>query len=303
MAEFRKGLIWEVLDNPIHGPPRKKLKGRKAVKQCEHQLSGVGSIAKVTVILDHIGFLAMPGGGELGIPVNIAAFLQGWTPILRGLLDLDVLKPKTMRLMSRFACSRLRLHLDHGLLVHTSARCADKDCLFRNVYGQGRSKCCVTESDHLMPAQKTQILKAVPSEKWNDRIPGDRISIAERVVRGWLEPLQVKFARNDRDKAHRLRVGLPLPEAWNGVQFQLPGYGRRFHQATVLGTRSNKAGRVVALELHINDQTTWCKLVALGTGWNIRIHTDCELYMSIPWTSTRTVVRIEKFPEVLFTFS
>ena len=304
----RKSLLRQIRGTGSLPPPsfeqNKRLKGRVAVKRCQHQLSGVGSVQLATLVLDKTGFLDRDGGGEPGIPVLIASFLQGWVPILLGLVRLQVLNPRARRMMARFACTPTRLMVDpvHNAIRPSGTRCRDPSCIFRDgpeaTKGHYGTKCVVTHADNLWPPQMRELLLAVPAEKWCGRIPGDTIDFAQRVVKGWLDPLVERFAATDTAREERLRIGLPPPSAWNGVQFHISDTYRT-QDVTVVDTKVNTAGRVVGLLLHVgtnNGNPEWCKLVGYKNGWVLQIHH--KLRLPVGWGTPRQ--RIPAFPHVTF---
>ena len=123
-----------------------------------------------------------------------------------------------------------------------------------------------------------KLLLTVGMQRFNLPIPGDDVSIAERVLDIYMRPKIALYDANDDAKAERTQIGMPSPQEWLGVTFQLQQdaeySARRFPTFEVHDTRCTAKGRVKDLlvrdtrpDRHDPQQRFWCRIRPHGSGW------------------------------------
>lgn len=268
-------------------PPVKRAKGRKQLASIASMTNGIGraSSAIVDCVLRHTGFLDKLGGGELGIAINVSAFLCGWETLLRHAIQNDLVSTTLLRHLARFACNPHRLCLKSNGLALTRCRCSKSNltCPFRlppqevpGAFGfQGSvlpARCSVSDVDALTKPQLRLLVLKCGLKRFNRHVVGDPISIAERVIQIYVRRKEIVFAKNDKLKA--ARASLPPPSQWLGVRFQLkPNTAvETFATYVVLGTRLTAKGRVAAINCYdARDETSpfWIRIRANGNHWKV----------------------------------
>jgi len=284
-------MLARIRDLPVEDlPPSKRLRRRAVARQVSTMVRNLGvgtSLAIVAIVLRETGFVNKPGGGEPAIPTLISSFLTGWGPMVERLLWDDLLSTKPMRQMARFVCNPLRLLVEPNALIQyqlvsSTSRCSQRNtsCPFRCMVQRGpwwdpawTTRCSVTSVDSLSRPELRKTLLDCGMLRYRERVPGDTMSMGERIVRTFLEPLVARFKANDDAKSKRERVGLPPPNQWIGLSFQLKtdAAGLRYPTLTVTDVQINaKTGRVSKVELCDNSDRSkrcWSKLRAHQDGW------------------------------------
>lgn len=264
-------------------PKRRNVAGRTHVKRVSGMVNtkqdSFTSLAIVRCVLKYTGFVNSPGGGEAGVPMLITSFLTGWSPILFNLIQEDLLKTRALRLMARFACNPHRLLVEHqpfgNFIFKSTTRCRKTNtcCPFRHIFN-GRPVCQASWVDGLDKSRLRQIILEAGLRRYDAAIPGDDVPYAERIVNGYLRPLQALFAANDQVKAERERVGIPPPEEWVGATFQIRE-GASYPTYEVEDTRVTLSGRVKKLLLRDTragpERCFWGRLRPRRRGWSLRV--------------------------------
>jgi len=282
------------------------------------------SLAVVRAVLSHTGFTCKSGGGEPAIPMLVSAFLAGWGPLLRHLIQADLLALSTLRMLARFACNPRRLLVDAwGRIRCSGRRCtkANSKCPFKvPSHHTGNPVCRVATTDTwAKPRIRHLLLTCGGINRYNSPVPGDTVSVAERVLDLVMKPKIAAYAANDAAKAQRARIGMPTHEEWVGATFQLvvgPNRGM-FPTFAVVDTKATASGRVKDLLLRdtrsdpADYSEFWTRLRPQGIGWTLAFPLWTPLPTNRFGASRRrysggwggTVIRVARFPSLCLCYT
>ena len=278
---------------PSELPPPKRQKGRHNVSTLTAAqtkvTSGTACLFLVQWLWTNTPFAHLPGAGEPGIGMLVSSYLVGYAPLLRRLIDMDLVSKRMLQNMARFACNPRRLVVEKGALQRTGARCVAKGtCIFAVGDKALRTdRCAVCETDSFTKPRMRTLLRSIDLKQFDAVVEGDDQPFAARVLDDYLGPKQRQFAANDAAKAERERNGLPKPVEWRGAAFKLRKDGpyrkwswddlvmHTYPTYRVVETRTNAKGRVSGLKVFDTqgdeDLAFWIPLTAHGNGWLLTV--------------------------------